>query len=520
LFWSLFIVLLVALPACKSNSDGNETPPATEASLPTSDSEDSSPDESSVELIIASINPNQPDTYFAPEELVALGHDAVPELIERLESPDVVTRWAAVYALTRLAQPEDIPGLVQGLDDPNLSNRAGIAATLLWLGDDRGLPVLEEALLSDEQMLFSHPPERVSDYARKVLKELHPESLSEGRIFGSKVLASKVNIPPRDVSVSKSGCTVEIELNLQFSGAGATEALASIWKQGILDMWDGKKSTLSCETSLTVNTLVGGAPDPNYAQINVVLVPPGGYHPSENSLGGTVSDGTANDVFGNWASNDGPAVAAHEAGHAMGVDDEYVTDADGYAVPAGEAVGEADGAGVPGIMAQTWEDDENQVPEAKPRHIDSILQFYEIECVCCGLVEWDASYAGFSFTGNISTCDGTNWHGELTEILDADAVSAQAFTEFDFVIEDNANAGETEFVAEGNWTTGDVVIPFQDNITFRMILSEGGSTALLDMFSNGGVLLMEGMSVPVPQAMPATTGELSLPILPNPVCQP
>jgi hypothetical protein len=514
--WSLILILLVLLIACKSNQGGSETPSISETPLPTSGSPEP---ESRVESILTSIDPDEPDTLYAPEELIAIGHDVVPELIEYLNSPDLVTRWAVVYVLTRIAQPEDIPGLVQGLEDPNLSNRAGIAATLLWLGDDRGLPILEEALLSDELMVFSHPPESVSDYARKVLQELHPESLSEEQAYSTHVLAAPVKSPSIDVSVSKSDCKVEIVVNLQFSGAGASEALASTWKQGIMDMWDGKQSTYCCETALTVNTKVGGATAPDYAQVTVIQVPPGGYHQSENSLGGTVANGTSNDVWGTWASNDNGKVAAHETGHAMGIDDEYTPDADGYAVPSGEAVGEADGAGIPGIMAQTWEDAENQAPEAKPRHIDSILKFYGIECVCCGLVEWDASGAGFSFVGKISTCDGVNWSGELTENLQISEVSAEAAADFNFVIENNANAGETDFVAEGNWSTSQDVIPFQDNINFKISLIENGSKALLDMSSTGGVLYLQGQTVPVPQAMPATTGELSLPVLPNPSCK-
>lgn len=520
LFYWILIISLTLLQACQSGQESDVMPSNAGTLAADSGPEDETSKGIGVETIITSIDPADPETLDAPEELVALGHDAVPELIALLDSPELVTRWAAVYALTRLAQAEDIPGLARGLEDPNLSNRVGIAATLLWLGDERGLPVLEEALFSDEPMIFSHPPERVSDYARYVLQELHPESLSDVQMPGAHVLAAPAKLPPIDVSVSSSGCKAEIVINLQFTGAGASEALAARWKNGILNMWDGKESTYCCETALTVNTKVGGAVDPNFAQITVIQVPPGGYHRSTNSLGGTVAGGTSNDVTGTWASNDSGTVAAHETGHAMGVDDEYTSDADGYSVPSGEAVGESDGTGIPGIMAQTWNDAENQAPEAKPRHIDSILKFYGIECVCCGLVEWDASQGGFSFVGKVSTCDGTNWSGELTEKQQAGEVSAEAYAEFQFVFEENASNSVAEFVAEGIWSVEQEVIPFKDNITFEIALAENGSKALLDMYSTGGIFYLEGQSVPVPQAMPATTGELTLPVKPNPDCKP
>jgi hypothetical protein len=135
------------------------------------------------------------------------------------------------------------------------------------------------------------------------------------------------------------------------------------------------------------------------------------------------------------------------------------------------------------------------------------------------LIEWDASGAGFSFVGSISTCDGSNWQGELTESLNAGPVSAAAFAEFNIVMADEANSGETNFVGEGSWIAEGEEIPFQDNIAFTVTLSENGSKALLDMSSTGGVLYMQGQTVPVPQALPATTGELSLPVLPNPSCE-
>lgn len=364
------VFMLAASAACTS---GTEEPSG--ASPPSDD-----PLADEILSYIDEIDPDVPATYGAPEKIVALGRSAIPYMLEQLDSPDLVTRYAAVYVLSRLAQPEDIPEMIKGLEDPNLSNRATIAATLLWLGDDRGIPVLEEAVLSDEMLSFSHPPELLADYTRRVLDELRPDlpALPEPDRFGIGFLASPLKAPLCDVTVTLSDCTINIVFNLQFSGAGATEALASTWASAIKDMWDGENSTKCCTTSVTVNTKVGGDTDPEYGQVTVLQMPqPGARHTSNMTLGGTVGEGGGvNDIVGEWDSNDTGAVAAHEAGHGLGVKDEYGADGN----PTGDAVGESAGEGVPSIMAQTWKDDEGQKPEAKPRQVDQILAHHGITC--------------------------------------------------------------------------------------------------------------------------------------------
>lgn len=506
-------VIVVSL-ACQLNPGGSEEPltPTTE---PAAESI-----EVSVTTIVEQIDPSKPDSLYAPEELVTLGRPAVPALLDLLNSPDITSRWAAVYALSRLAQAEDIPALARGLEDPNLSNRAGVAATLLWLGDERGIPILLEALNSDELIAFSHPPELVADYARYVLEELNPGTLPQGNLDIRRAgsLAAPYKYPLMDVSVEASGCKIDIELNLQFTGTGATEGLASKWARGIRDMWDEAKSSFCCEVALTVNTKVGGAADPNFTQITVVQVPPGGYHRSYMYMG-TVSNGTSNDVEGSWASNDSGPVAAHEAGHAMGVDDEYRDRPDGSSEPTGEAANDSRGDGKPSTMAQTWPDAEGDAPEAKARHIDSILKYFGERCLCCAVIEWDAgSTVSIFFEGRVFTCDGVTWQGEYTQALQFGPTSAETSVRFELMLAEGASNSEVQFVSEGAWTIEDEVIPFQDNIVFRMTLAEDGTNATIDMESEGGILYAGGQTVPVPGAQPATTGELVLPLKPYEAC--
>jgi hypothetical protein len=363
------MLLLVSL-ACSMLTGGQGSPP-TESAPPAI--------EQQIEEIVAEIDPDDPSTYGAPERIVSLGQPVVPIMLELLAAPDLTTRYAAVYVLSRLATEADIPELVKGLDDPDMSNRTTIAATLLWLGDDSGLPILQDALQSDQMLAFSHPPELLADYAQRVLDESGPEApavFPDGTGYG--LLAAPAKLPLHDVKVTLAECRINIEIKLQFIGEGASQELAEVWAKAIKEMWDGRVSSKCCLTSVTVLTKVKGEVDANYAQVKVVKMPhAGARHTSEMTLAGTVgADGEANDIEGEWDTNDSGAVAAHEVGHALGVDDEY--DADGK--PSGAAKGEADGKGVPGIMAQTWKDEEDQTPIPKPRHIDTILQSRGLVC--------------------------------------------------------------------------------------------------------------------------------------------
>ncbi|HUH95764.1 MAG TPA: hypothetical protein VLZ89_00290 [Anaerolineales bacterium] len=360
-----------------------------------------------VTALIASINPDQPDTLDAPEGLIGLGRAAAPALTGMLSSPNFITRWAALYYFSRTAQPEDIPALAQALNDPDLSNQAVAAATLLRLGDKRGLSILQEAEQSDAQLAFSEPPELLSDYARAVLAAIsqsaipaagNPAPLASGPASIRLFSAPEVQLDPRlvlgdahgeahpaDVSVKPDctltvqDCVVTVTLNLQFTGDGATAALAATWAAAIKQMWEGLTTNGNCKLHIVVNTLVGGDPAAGYAQIDVLNVPPGGMHRSNADLG---SSADAGELEGTWDNTDTSGiVAAHEAGHLMGAPDDYKDDAQGASQPLPEAAGEL-AAGAPDIMAQTWPDHNGNPPTGKHRHANSFLKAYGVTCSC------------------------------------------------------------------------------------------------------------------------------------------
>lgn len=75
-----------------------------------------------------------------------------------LASPDAERRFPAVYALGLIVEDGNLDILRPVLDDPELALRTIAAGALIGLGEAGSLPVLIEAMGSDEVMPFSHPP--------------------------------------------------------------------------------------------------------------------------------------------------------------------------------------------------------------------------------------------------------------------------------------------------------------------------------------------------------------------------
>jgi hypothetical protein len=332
--------------------------------------------------LVAFIDPNKPETLYVPEKLIQMGRAAAPALLDMIDSPKFTTRWAAIYYFSRMAQPSDIPILSKGLNDPNFSNRTTVAATLLNLGDNRGLGILYEAAQSKEPDAFSEPPQLLSTYARRVLSQIGPKNLTNNPSIlpqqpGSNGLAIPRSIPNLDCAVGLGGCAVNVTLNLQFKGAGAREDLATLWAIEIKRMWDNTSSYNCCKLHLTVNTLVGGDERADYAQITVLHIPPGGRHRANATMGNSTF---SNVLAGEWDDTDTSGlVAAHEAGHLMGVPDDYKDDENGFSQPVGDAVIEA-AAGVPDVMAQGSLNDDGSSPKSKTRHANAILSAYGLQC--------------------------------------------------------------------------------------------------------------------------------------------
>ena len=456
-----------------------------------------------VRSIIAEIGVSNPSSLAAANDLLELDADAVPVLLNLLDSPDVLDRWAGMYALNLLAQPEDIPQIVKLLDEPILSIRARVAATLMMLGDARGLPILEEALLSDKMLLFSEPPILLSEYARQVLDDLGAESLGQRPIEGPNiglqqysaaqdnqqrggagVLASLAPAAQSDVSVSVSDCIINIELNLQFNGKKASTALAATWAEGIISVWNSELSSYGCSIDLVVNTKVdqSASPteDPNYAQIKIIDLPPG-YRGHIAEMGGTGGKLVRNEITGTWDYRTNGLLAAHEIGHALGNEDEYefvkkdgqptdITPNRGLSAEIqADVVGPGDKS--PSIMYLVDTDKEGDSSQARVRHVDQILKAYKVSCICNGMVEWGGEYQGINITYRIITCDsGKTWNGtyEYKVYQWQGLWTGYIYSEYELLFGGGSMEAETEFVAEGTITMSGVPFNVVDQVTLAM----------------------------------------------------
>ncbi len=332
--------------------------------------------------LVDSIDPDKPDTLYVPEDLIGLGRAAAPTLLEMIDSPKLTTRWAVVYYFSRMAQPEDIPVLANGLDDPNLSNRTTVAATLYNLGDYRGLSILQEAAQSNEHDAFTEPPQMLSTYARRVLGQNAPKKSTElpsvqSHGSGSGFLSAPLPVPNLDCDIKMSGCTANVTLNLQYVGDGARQDLADLWAAVIENVWESRYSANCCKLNITVNSVVGGEERAGYAKIIVFHIPNGQRHRPRATLG---NSNNSNDLRGWWNDQDTDGfTAAHEAGHFLGIGDEYKDDENGVSQPVPVAAAEI-GAGAGNIMAQNWPDAKGNLPSAKTRHINAVLKAYGLEC--------------------------------------------------------------------------------------------------------------------------------------------
>jgi RHS repeat-associated protein len=113
-------------------------------------------------------------------------------------------------------------------------------------------------------------------------------------------------------TVRVNGNTVTVTIPISYVGPGVTPQLTEMWNQSIAQTWSGTFG----QYNVTTNVIPGG---PGIANTNTITVP-AGIGRSE-----TVVDGNA----GTWYALDqtgtpNPWTAAHEAGHLMGLEDQYI----------------------------------------------------------------------------------------------------------------------------------------------------------------------------------------------------
>lgn len=118
------------------------------------------------------------------EAIVAEGPDVIPFLADLLAQGDRSTRWATLLALAAMghhhnAAGEVLPHLKTALNDPDTSVRVTAAELVASLGDKAGLPVLIDAVDSDEILRPAEPPTPVCTQVIRVLGHYTGQTFTE-----------------------------------------------------------------------------------------------------------------------------------------------------------------------------------------------------------------------------------------------------------------------------------------------------------------------------------------------------
>ncbi len=85
------------------------------------------------------------------------------QMLEALNDPDWVVRWAIAEALAWLGDPEAVPGLIECLTDASAIVRVAVIRALVEIGDKRAVQGLEKALADPDKLVREAAAEALGD---------------------------------------------------------------------------------------------------------------------------------------------------------------------------------------------------------------------------------------------------------------------------------------------------------------------------------------------------------------------
>jgi|GEM_PF-1959420 len=140
-----------------------------------------------VESITSKIDSQNPASLDAVENLVSLGPEAIDVLISKLKEENINSKWASLYALSRIGfgQKKNIRQKIIDEISPEFSSSSPSIKTMAAgittiFGNKEGIPILIESLKFKELLLYSEPPELICQYAYDTLAHY------TGQSFGAK----------------------------------------------------------------------------------------------------------------------------------------------------------------------------------------------------------------------------------------------------------------------------------------------------------------------------------------------
>ena len=246
-------------------------------------------------------------------------------------------RFAAVYLAALWADERaDADVLRPLLNDTDERIRAIVAGSLAGLGDAEAVAAVDALSSSTAVMPFSDPPLMVKEFVRasrerrSALQRRHMPAASPASFFFPTVEAAS--------SLTSDAETITIKVPIDV--IGGSESVVALWHAGIDDAWNHGNNNAAFEICGRKVVFVpefrrlpadaNASPDSHV--IVVEEVRPGQYYISTvwHQTGTSPTDSART---GFWGSDASPTTAAHEFGHLLGLDDEYIeNDANGNGV--------------------------------------------------------------------------------------------------------------------------------------------------------------------------------------------
>lgn len=135
-----------------------------------------------IDDVVEGYDEEDQETYNRVEEIVDLGPDSIPLLLDLLDEDDIYSKWTAIYCLSRVGYDEDsevrndiIDELKKEFTNTSPSIATMAAGVAVAFGDKSGVPVLIDSLDNQDMLFLTEPPMLVCQYSHDTLSAYFPK---------------------------------------------------------------------------------------------------------------------------------------------------------------------------------------------------------------------------------------------------------------------------------------------------------------------------------------------------------